>query len=130
MRADLLLKLFRRAQTQLSAQQAAGVEPAEAQDPLLERLGAMSPQERHRVFSEWIKSAMPWINARFSAEFTPSADQFKCFVGVGDPASWRKLEPEIRAAVPTGFFQGDAVAIVNTGVPAGRCATSSCPATR
>ena len=51
---------------------------------------------------------MPWINARFSAEFTPSADQFKCFVGVGDPAAWRKLEPEIRAAVPTGFFHGDA----------------------
>jgi hypothetical protein len=116
LRADLLLKLFRRAQTQLSAQQAAGLEPAEAQDPLLERLGAMSPQERHRVFSEWIKSAMPWINARFSAEFTPSADQFKCFVGVGDPASWRKLEAEIRAAVPTGYLHGDAVAIVNTGV--------------
>jgi hypothetical protein len=59
---------------------------------------------------------MPWINARFSAEFTPSADQFKCFIGVGDPASWRKMEAEIRAAVPTGFLHGDAVAIVNTGV--------------
>jgi hypothetical protein len=116
LRADLLLKLFRRAQTQLSAQQAAGLEPSEAVDPLLERLGAMSPQERHRVFSEWIKSAMPWINARFSAEFTPSADQFKCFIGVGDPASWRRMEAEIRAAVPTGFLHGDAVAIVNTGV--------------
>jgi hypothetical protein len=116
LRADLLLKLFRRAQTQLSSQQAAGLEPTEAQDPLLERLGAMSPQERHRVFSEWIKSAMPWINARFSAEFTPSADQFKCFVGVGDPVSWRRFEAEIRAAVPTGFLHGDAVAIVNTGV--------------
>jgi hypothetical protein len=114
LRADLLLKLFRRAQTQLSTQQVA--EPA---DPLLERLGAMSPQERHRVFSEWIRSAMPWINARFSAEFTPSADQFKCFIGVGDPVAWRRMEAEIRAAVPTGFLHGDAVAIVNTGV-AGR----------
>ncbi len=119
LRADLLLKLFRRAQTQLSSMQAQGLAPAQALDPLLERLGAMSPQERHRVFSEWIRSAMPWINARFSAEFTPSADQFKCFVGVGDPAAWRKLEPEIRAAVPTGFLHGDAVAVVNTGV-AGR----------
>jgi len=113
MRADLLLKLFRRAQLQLSGEQATHELP----DPLIERLGTMSPQERHRIFSEWIKSAMPWMNARFSAEFTPSADQFKCFVGVGDPAAWRKLEPEIRAAVPTGFFQGDAVSIVNTGVP-------------
>jgi hypothetical protein len=119
LRADLLLKLFRRAQTQLSSLQAQGQEPAEALDPLLERLGAMSAQERHRVFAEWIRSAMPWINARFSAEFTPSADQFKCFIGVGDPAAWRRLEPEIRAAVPTGFLQGDAVSIVNTGV-AGR----------
>jgi hypothetical protein len=77
----------------------------------------MSPQERHRIFSEWIKSAMPWMNARFSAEFTPSADQFKCFIGVGDPAAWRRLEGEIRAAVPTGFFHGDLVSVVNTGVP-------------
>jgi hypothetical protein len=119
LRADLLLKLFRRAQTQLSSMQAQGLEPAQAVDPLLERLGAMSPQERHRVFSEWIRSSMPWINARFSAEFTPSADQFKCFIGVGDPAAWRRLEPEIRAAVPTGFLHGDAISIVNTGV-AGR----------
>jgi hypothetical protein len=114
LRADLLLKLFRRAQLQLSQQSTA---LAPDQDPLLERLGAMSPQERQRVFGEWIRSAMPWINARFSAEFTPNADQFKCFVGVGDPAAWRRMEAEIRAAVPTGFFHGDLVNIVNTGVP-------------
>ncbi|MFL6675391.1 MAG: tubulin-like doman-containing protein [Massilia sp.] len=113
LRADLLLKLFRRAQTQLSSGELAGAEPA---DPLLERLGAMSPQERQRVFGEWIRSAMPWINARFSAEFTPSADQFKCFVGVGDVNAWRKMEAEIRAAIPTGFFHGELVSIVNTGI--------------
>ena len=119
LRADLLLKLFRRAQlhlSELASQGVHGAAPA-VQDPLLERLGAMSPQERHRVFSEWIRSAMPWINARFSAEFTPNADQFKCFVGVGDPAAWRRMEGEIRAAVPGGFFHGDLVSIVNTGVP-------------
>ncbi|MFP5391183.1 MAG: tubulin-like doman-containing protein [Gammaproteobacteria bacterium] len=113
LRANLLLKLFRRAQTQLSTEQLAGVEPA---DPLLERLSAMAPQERHRIFNEWIRSAMPWINARFSAEFTPRADQFKCFVGVGDVNAWRRMEDEIRAAVPTGSFHGDLVSIVNTGI--------------
>jgi hypothetical protein len=113
LRSDLLLKLFRRAQTQLAGEPLAGLDPA---DPLLERLAAMSPQERQRVFSEWIRSAMPWMNARFSAEFTPSADQFKCFIGVGDVGAWRKLEPEIRAAMPTGFFHGELVSIVNTGV--------------
>jgi hypothetical protein len=112
-RASLLLKLFRRAQTQLSVEQLAGQEPA---DPLLERLFAMSPQERQRIFTEWIRSAMPWINARFSAEFTPRADQFKCFIGVGDVNAWKRLEDEIRAAVPTGSFHGDLVSIVNTGV--------------
>jgi len=113
MRADLLLKLFRRAQTQLSTTEL-GAEPV---DPLLERLNAMSPQERQRVFAEWIRSAMPWVNARFSAEFTPNSDQFKCFIGVGDVAAWRRMELEIRAAVPTGFFHGDLVSIVNTGIP-------------
>lgn len=113
LRADLLLKLFRRAQLHLSSQ---GLEQGEPADPLLERLSAMSPQERQRVFAEWIRSAMPWVNARFSAEFTPSADQFKCFVGVGDVTAWRKMEAEIRAAVPTGYFHGDLVSIVNTGI--------------
>jgi len=115
MRADLLLKLFRRAQTQLSSTELR----AEPTDPLLDRLNALSPQERQRVFAEWIRSAMPWVNARFSAEFTPNSDQFKCFIGVGDAGAWRRLEAEIRAAVPTGFFHGDLVSIVNTGV-AGR----------
>jgi len=113
LRATLLLKLFRRAQTQLSVDQLGEEGPV---DPLLERLMAMSPQERQRIFNEWIKSAMPWVNARFSAEFTPRADQFKCFVGVGDVNAWRKLEDEIRAAVPTGSFHGDLVSVVNTGI--------------
>ncbi|MES2261537.1 MAG: tubulin-like doman-containing protein [Pseudomonadota bacterium] len=113
LRASLLLKLFRRAQTQLIRDEVGDTAPP---DPLLERLVAMSPQERQHIFNEWIRSAMPWINARFSAEFTPSADQFKCFIGVGDAAAWRKLEADIKAAVPTGFFHGDLVSIVNTGI--------------
>jgi len=113
LRAELLLKLFRRAQLQLSSQ---GLEQQEPADPLLERLSSLAPQERQRIFAEWIRSAMPWVNARFSAEFTPNADQFKCFIGVGDPVSWRRMEAEIRAAVPTGYFHGELVSIVNTGV--------------
>jgi hypothetical protein len=113
LRASLLLKLFRRAQTQLTVEQIGNAEPV---DPLLERLSAMSPQERQRIFNEWIRSAMPWINARFSAEFTPRADQFKCFIGVGDANAWRRMEAEIRAAVPTGSFHGDLVSVVNTGI--------------
>ena len=113
LRADLLLKLFRRAQLQLTSQELEQPEPV---DPLLERLSSMSPPERQRVFAEWIRSAMPWVNARFSAEFTPAADQFKCFIGVGDAGAWRKMETELRAAVPTGYFHGDLLSVVNTGI--------------
>ncbi|MFM9434725.1 hypothetical protein ACFDR9_001786 [Janthinobacterium sp. CG_23.3] len=116
MRAGLLLKLFRRAQTQLSRQSAGDAPPV---DPLLERLQAMSPQERKVIFGEWIKSAMPWVNARFSAEFTPREDQFKCFIGVGDSEAWAKMAQEIKAAVPTGHFHGDLLRLVNSGI-AGR----------
>ena len=117
LRSSLLLKLFRRAQTQLSREQiGAQLENSAPSDPLLDRLSAMSPQERARIFNEWIRSAMPWMNARFSAEFTPNADQFKCFIGVGDANAWRRMEAEIKAAVPTGFFHGDLVNIVNTGI--------------
>ena len=115
LRSSLLLKLFRRAQTQLTADDVAAVGEAPG-DPLLERLLSLSAQERQRIFNEWLRSAMPWVNARFSAEFTPKADQFKCFIGVGDATAWRRLEGEIRAAVPTGFFHGELVNIVNTGI--------------
>ena len=113
LRASLLLKLFRRAQTQLATAHAGYAAPS---DPLLDRLLALSPQERQRIFNEWIRSAMPWVNARFSAEYSPHADQFKCFIGVGDANAWRRLEPELRAAVPAGFFHGDLISIVNTGI--------------
>jgi hypothetical protein len=112
-RAALLLKLFRRAQTQLKVAGLTGEAPL---DPLLVRLDGMTATERHQVFSEWLRSAMPWVNARFSAEFTPRADQFKCFIGVGDVNAWRRLEGEIRAAVPAGSFHGDLVNVVNTGI--------------
>jgi hypothetical protein len=122
LRSSLLLKLFRRAQTQLSADRladgfadAAGGTAAQVTDPLLERLLAMPATERQHIFNEWIRSAMPWVNARFSAEFTPNVDQFKCFIGVGDANAWKKLESEIRAAAPTGSFNGDLINIVNTG---------------
>ena len=115
LRSSLLLKLFRRAQTQLTADDVAAVGEAPG-DPLLERLLSLTAQERQRIFNEWLRSAMPWVNARFSAEFTPNADQFKCFIGVGDATAWRRLEGEIRAAVPTGFFHGELVNIVNTGI--------------
>ncbi|CDG81701.1 tubulin-like doman-containing protein [Janthinobacterium agaricidamnosum] len=113
LRASLLLKLFRRAQVQLSSRS----DDAPQADPLLERLSAMSPQERQRIFSEWIKSAMPWVNARFSAEFTPKEDQFKCFIGVGDAAAWGKMLTEIKASVPSDHFKGDLISLVNSGVP-------------
>lgn len=119
LRASLLLKLFRRAQIQLSAQNAerGGQDgKAEVTDPLLERLNAMSPQERHHTFSEWLKSAMPWINARFSAEYTPKADYFKCFIGVGDAAAWNRMLTEIKAAAPSENFNSDLISIVNSGV--------------
>ncbi|MCG2583701.1 tubulin-like doman-containing protein [Massilia sp. TS11] len=113
LRADLLLKLFRRAQTQLAID---GVGAPDT-DPLLDRLLAMSPAQRQRVFADWIGSATPWLNAQFTAEYTPHADQFKCFVGVGDSLAWRRLEDEIRAAAPAHAFQGGQVTLVNTGVP-------------
>jgi Tubulin like/GYF domain 2 len=114
MRASLLLKLFRRAQAELARQ------PQDEQalpDPLLEKLQSFTPQERQRIFNEWIKSAMPWVNTRFSAEFTPRSDQFKCFIGVSDPQQWRVLEEEVRLALPGGYFTGDKINIVNTGMP-------------
>lgn len=113
-RAKLLQQLLRRAQAQLGQEELGRLARP---DPLLERLAGMTPPERQRVFAEWLRSAMPWLNARFQAEFTPHADQFKCFVGVGDVAAWRRFEPELRAAAPAGLFPGDRLSVVATGLP-------------
>jgi hypothetical protein len=129
LRSRLLLQLLRRAQAYLAEERPPGAIPA---DPLVERLLAMAPSERMAVFNEWIRSAMPWVNARFSSEFTPHSDQFKCFIGVGDSQQWRRMEDELRAAAPSAHLDGAALAIVNTGVP-GRAVCyvelSGCPLT-
>jgi len=113
-RARLLRQLLRRAQAQLGQEELGRLARP---DPLLERLAALRPPERQRLFGEWIGSAMPWLNARFQAEFTPHADQFKCLVGVGDVAAWKPFEAELRAAVPAGFFPSDRLSVVATGLP-------------
>jgi hypothetical protein len=126
-RAVLLSKLFRRARSEITRDaqwsmergtgRGMGLPGAVALDPLLEKLQGFAPAERQRIFAEWIKSAMPWISSRFSAEFTPRGDQFKCFIGVADPHEWRSMEQELRLAVPGGLLAGDKINIVGTGLP-------------
>ncbi len=122
-RAVLLSKLFRRARSELAreltgaADLAGGPIGAAQPDPLVETLQGFAPAERQRIFAEWIQNAMPWISGRFSAEFTPRGDQFKCFIGVADPNEWRTLEPEVRLAVPGGLLAGDKINLVGTGLP-------------
>ena len=117
-RNTLLGKVRRMADRQMSL---LTPEPDDAArgDPLLLALEGMSVGERHKRFSELLTRAMPWVDAKLNAEYTPSADQYRCFVGVSDAATFERLyRAEIDSCVPAAIGITSAqVAIVQTGVP-------------
>lgn len=116
-RSTLMLKVVRMAERQ-SALPAAGVS-SNPSDPLIEALEQCSPAERQRLFKEWVARSMPWIDANIGRDFSPSADQYKCFIGVARADVFeKKFREELNAAVPT--FTGMTAAqigVFETGVP-------------
>ena len=117
-RASLLSKVKRMAERQIAIA-SGGVEGESDVDPLIAALEAMSPPERHRRFTELLARAMPWIDANLSREFTPSAEQYKCFIGVAGAREFeRRFRAEIEACVPThAGITSDQILIVETGTP-------------
>lgn len=117
-RATLLSKVKRMAERQI-ALAAAGGEIAGEDDPLMAALEQMSPTERQRRFTELLSRAMPWIDANLTREYTPNADQYKCFIGVADAAGFdKRYRAEIDACVPThAGITARQIGIVETGVP-------------
>ena len=115
-RAVLLGKVKRMAERKIALGAAdAGAE--EEQDPLVAALEQMSPTERQRRFSELLSRAMPWIDANLSRDYTPVADQYKCFIGVANASDFeRRFRAEIIASLPTGVITGNQLGIVETGV--------------
>lgn len=116
-RASLLSKVKRMAERQISIASGGGSAENEV-DPLIAALEQMSPAERHRRFSELLARAMPWIDANLSREFTPTADQYKCFIGVAGANDFEKrFRAEIEACIPTqAGITSNQLGIVETGV--------------
>lgn len=86
-------------------------------DPLVLALEKMEPAARQKVFSNWLSRAMPWIDANMGREFTPNADQFKCYIGVGRSSDYQAFRDEILAGLPAsaGVTQAQ-VSFVDSGV--------------
>ncbi|SBV36776.1 conserved hypothetical protein [uncultured Stenotrophomonas sp.] len=115
-RPALLRKVVRMAERQITL---AGSEDGEDTDPLIEALEQRSPTERQRLFSELLQRAMPWIDANLSRDFTPNADQFKCFVGVARADEFsRKFKTELETCLPASIgITAAQIGIVETGIP-------------
>jgi hypothetical protein len=114
-RAKLLVKLRAKAANARMSQDnnAAAV----TEDPLLKKLLAMDPSQRQRVFSDFLRAAMPWIDANF-ADVPLKADRFKCFLGVMNPKDWDPLLGELRSMLPTyAGITADQLQLCKTGVP-------------
>ena len=115
-RPALLRKVVNMAERQIALGSSENGEDAE---PLIETLEQRSPTERQRLFSELLQRAMPWIDANLSRDFTPSADQFKCFVGVARADEFsRKFKIELETCLPAGIgITAAQIGIVETGIP-------------
>lgn len=115
-RPALLRKVVNMAERQIAL---ASSENGEDAEPLIETLEQRSPTERQRLFSELLQRAMPWIDANLSRDFTPSADQFKCFIGVARADEFsRKFKIELETCLPAGIgITAAQIGIVETGIP-------------
>lgn len=115
-RPALLRKVVRMAERQIALGASTDGEEGE---PLIEALEARSPAERQRMFSELLQRAMPWIDANLARDFTPSADQFKCFIGVARADEFsRRFKTELESCLPAGTgITAAQIGIVETGVP-------------
>jgi hypothetical protein len=129
LRADLLLKLFRRAQTQLSVA-AAGLAP----DRSIRCWNAWARCRRRNASAcsaNGSAAPCPGLMRASRPSSRRNADQFKCFIGVGDPATpgarWKpRSAPPCRPASSTATWSRSSI----PASPGRRCATSSCPAIR
>lgn len=88
-------------------------------EPLIEALDQCSPADRQRLFKELLQRSMPWIDANLGRDFTPVADQYKCFVGVAQADTFsKKFREELQAAVPTGTgITAAQIGVFETGIP-------------
>lgn len=91
----------------------------QASDPLVDALKALPAAERQRRFSDLLNRAMPWIDANLEREYRPSADQYRCYLGVSNARDWdgNPLGIELLAQVPTSAgITSQQVSFFTTGI--------------
>jgi len=122
-RGEILNKVKRMAENRLSV---LGIEDQQSEDglssdPLYIALDQMEPARRQEYFRKMLACAMPWVDANMVGEFTVSADQYKCVIGVAGAVAFKKrFRAEINACVQTqAGITSNQVDIVETGI-AGR----------
>jgi hypothetical protein len=98
LRGALFTKLRHKAEAQMLLGSASA---RTGPDPLVETLKAMPVVERQRLFTDLLGRAMPWIDANLEREFRLIADQYRCYIGVGNAKEWEQFREEIFSAAPT-----------------------------
>ena len=115
MRASLFARLRHKAETQMRASSVPGTT---WHDPLVEALKAMPAVERLRRFSELLSRAMPWIDAQLGREYSPSADRYRCYIGVGNAKEWEQFREELFTQTPTqAGITARQISFVDAGIP-------------
>ena len=117
-RGEILSKVKRMAERQLLIS-AARDGNEEANDPLFTALEQMASAERQEYFRKLLACAMPWIDANMAGDFSPNADQFKCFIGVANSEEFKRVfGAELAKAIPTqAGLTPVQMSIVETGQP-------------
>lgn len=85
-------------------------------DPLVIKLNGMR-ETRQRVFSDLLRSAMPWIDANFE-DVPLKAQKFKCLLGVGKAEEWEPFLEELKSSLPTyAGITAEQFQLCSTGIP-------------
>lgn len=114
-KTKLLNKLRIRAASALRAQRKDVAQ--DRKDPLVQALLSMDATARLSTFSEFLRAAMPWIDANF-ADVPLKPDRFKCFMGVKDPEDWQPLLEELLSCIPTyAGITATQFQLKKTGIP-------------
>lgn len=95
---ELLSKLRSKATAQLPQ------DTANQQDPLMQALGALTPDQQRETFRLLMQRAMPWVPLNLNLGFGINKDRYTCLIGVKNASAFRSLYgAQLEQALPQGI---------------------------
>lgn len=88
------------------------------QDPLMQALAALTPDQQRETFRLLMQRAMPWVPLNLNGGFGINKDRYTCLIGVKNASAFRSLYgPQLEQALPQGIgMTAGQLSFVESGV--------------